>query len=230
MFEPTTWQNKTFITFDVDWASDEVLEYVIEILKKYDAKGTFFATHKTKVLDSSNSSNYEVGMHPNFNFLLNGDFRYGANYKEVISFYKRMYPDSVSVRSHSLTQSSLITEEFFKQGFKFESNHLSPHVSVVELRPYSILGDDIVKVPFLWIDDVHFYCQKPWSWDLIMQSKGLRVLDFHPIHVFLNTEKIERYYDAKPFLNDFEELKKHINTGSYGTRDFLIDLLKKINN
>ena len=59
------------LTFDVDWASEEMLHDVIQLLEKYNCKATFFATHKSKIIESlSNSSNFEIGLHPNFNFLL----------------------------------------------------------------------------------------------------------------------------------------------------------------
>lgn len=46
-----SWQNKIFLTFDIDWASDEVLSYTLDIIEKYDIKATFFVTHETKLLE-----------------------------------------------------------------------------------------------------------------------------------------------------------------------------------
>ncbi|MDD3443312.1 MAG: hypothetical protein PHW89_08610 [Sulfurimonas denitrificans] len=49
--------------------------------------------------------------------------------------------------------------------------------------------------------------------------------DFHPIHIFLNSEKISRYENVKSLLNNFEELRKNINDKNFGSKNFLIDLL-----
>ena len=41
-----------------------------------------------------------------------------------------------------------------------------------------------------------------------LNYKGLKVFDFHPIHIFLNSENMERYNSAREHLQNFEELKK----------------------
>ena len=40
----TSWKNKIFLTFDADWACDEVLSYSIDIVEKYGIKATFYDT------------------------------------------------------------------------------------------------------------------------------------------------------------------------------------------
>jgi hypothetical protein len=167
----------------------------------------------------------EIGIHPNFNYLLNGDIRYGRNYKEVISYYKQLYPNSVSVRSHALTQSSLILDEFYTQGLKFDLNSFFPIINKEGLVPFKILSNGIIKVPFLWEDDI-FFQNKEKLYKEIFKGSGIRVLNFHPIHIFLNTEMVERYNDARPFFQNFSRLKKFVNNTTYGTRNILIDLMR----
>ena len=85
---PISWQDKIFLTFDIDWCSDEVLLYTLDIIEKYDIKATFFITHDTTLLERMRANqNIELGIHPNFNPLLNGDFRYGKSIDEVIKYY-----------------------------------------------------------------------------------------------------------------------------------------------
>jgi hypothetical protein len=223
---PESWGDKLFITSDIDWSSEDVLKYAIDLFNEYKVKVTYFATHRTKLLENLNNDS-EIGIHPNFNYLLNGDTRYGKNYKDVISYYKQLYPNSVSVRSHSLTQSSFILDEFFKQGLKFDVNGLSP-INNRYLIPFRILINGIIKVPFMWEDDVH--CQNKAKWDIsIINGTGIKVLNFHPIHIFLNTEKMERYNDARPYFQDYFRLKEFVNSKNYGTKNFLIDLLRFYN-
>ena len=46
-----SWNDKLFLTFDIDWCSDEVLMYTLKIIEEYDIKATFFITHETPLLD-----------------------------------------------------------------------------------------------------------------------------------------------------------------------------------
>jgi len=224
--EKSTWDQKIFITMDMDWCNDEVLSFTLDIIDEYQFNVTFFVTHETKLLQRMRKNdNIELGIHPNFNPLLNGNFYYGENINEVISYYKTIVPEAVSVRSHSMTQSSPILETFVKHGLKYDCNSFVPHSSNIELKPYAHWSKELIKVPYFWEDDVH--CLYNWEWNIskFLDAAGLKVFDFHPIHIFLNSEKISRYENAKPLLNNFEELKKNINDKNFGSKNFLIDLL-----
>ena len=86
-------EKNIFLTFDIDWCIDEVLEYTLEILDRYNVKTTFFITHYTKLLNKMyENKKIELGIHPNFNPLLNGDFRYGKNIEEVMKYYMNIVP------------------------------------------------------------------------------------------------------------------------------------------
>jgi len=61
---------------------------------------------------------------------------------------------------------------------------------------------------------------------MLLQRKGLKVFDFHPIHVFLNTENIKRYEAARPHYYSFESLVKLRNNETFGTGDALRLLLE----
>ncbi|MFY9107284.1 polysaccharide deacetylase family protein [Aliarcobacter cryaerophilus] len=222
----TSWQNKMFITFDIDWCTNEVLSYTLDIVEKYDIKATFFVTHETKLLERMRvNPNIELGIHPNFNFLLNGDFRQGSSSKEVVQYYKKFVPNAVSVRSHSLTQSSNIFPIFEDEGFIYECNTFIPLQGGIQL-PYKHTKQ-LIKVPHIFEDDVRELYEDEWNLKKYLNYKGIKVFDFHPIHIFLNSENIERYNSAREHFQNFEELKKCVNTKSYGTKDFLIDLIKE---
>ena len=62
----------------------------------------------------------------------------------------------------------------------------------------------------------------------IINKDGLKVLDFHPIHIFLNSENLERYNNARPYLNNYNELQKHINKIAYGVKDLFIDIIEEV--
>jgi len=223
----SSWKNKIFLTFDMDWCSDEVLDYTLDILEEKSIQATFFVTHKTELLTRMRkNSNIELGIHPNFNFLLNGDFRYGKNIDEVIEYYLKIVPEAKSVRAHSLTQNSNIINNFKKLGLKFHCNTHIPYSSNIDIKPY-LLWNDMVEAPFFWEDDIH--CLYNWEFDVqnTFKYNGLKIYNFHPIHIFLNTEKLERYTFAKDCLNEYGKLKEMRNMMNSGVNDYLNSLIKR---
>jgi hypothetical protein len=82
--ELSTWQDKLFLTLDIDWAHDEILAKTIDLLDRSGVQATWFVTHDTPLLERLCANpNYELGIHPNFNWLLAGDSRNGATAVEV---------------------------------------------------------------------------------------------------------------------------------------------------
>ena len=230
--DKSSWSDKIFITLDVDWAQDYVLSYTLDILEKYDLKATIFATHTTPLLDNLRyQKNVEIGIHPNFNFLLDGDYRYGNNFKQIIEYYLSLFPDAKSVRSHSMTQNTPILRAFSDYGLKFESNHFLPYGEKIQsLAPYLFWDKKLLRVPYFWEDDINLLCyEQNFSAKEILRSSGLKVFDFHPIHLYLNTSTLKQYQDSKSSFNK-EALDNFINTKDYGTRDFFVDLMSAINN
>ena len=71
---------------------------------------------------------------------------------------------------------------------------------------------------------MHFIMSWGGNADRFVKHKGVKVFDFHPIHIFLNTENIDRYENSRVVQRDFEKLKEYVFAG-YGTRSFLIDLI-----
>lgn len=221
-----SYDNSIFLIFDIDWACDEVLNYCVDLLEKYEAKATFFVTHPTSVLDRiRENQNFELGIHPNFNFLLNGDHRYGSNFKEVINYYHEMVPDAVSVRSHSLTQSASIIDEFVVRGIKYDVNLLIMYLSEIELKPIPYYHNGFMRLPYFWEDDTYILYNREVGMETLLRNQGLKIFDFHPIHVFLNTSDLRQYDVARPFLKDYKRLKDFQIDADKGTRRFLEQLM-----
>ena len=223
-----SWKEKIFMTFDIDWTSDDVLGHTIDLIEKYDICATFFVTHHTPLLARLKENPcIELGIHPNYNFLLNGDFRYGKTIDEVIEYYLEIVPDAVSVRTHSLVQSSPILESFSKHGLKYEVNLLLPRQTGIPLKPFVYMDKRLIRVPYFWEDDTHVHYGTPWDVSLFLNVDSLKVFDFHPIHVFLNTESIERYERSKSSQGDHRKLCDFVNRDTYATKNFLIDLIEE---
>jgi hypothetical protein len=213
------------LTFDIDWACDAVLADTIDIVEAAGVEATWFVTHDTPLIERlRENSLFELGIHPNFNFLLEGDTRNGANAAEVVNRLLAIVPEARSVRSHSMTQSSRLLELFLEKKLTHDVNHFIPAHSGVQLQPW-FHWNGLIKVPYLWEDDAHcLYAHRSDIGDLTGGSV-LRVLDFHPIHVYLNTEHMDRYEKTRRFHSHPGELIAHRSTHPQGAREILKTLL-----
>ena len=220
-----TWQEKIFLTFDIDWAHDDVLEDTITLVEQAKVAATWFVTHDTPFLERLRSNSiFELGIHPNFNFLLQGDPRNGATAEEVVDRLLEIVPEAKSVRSHSMTQSSGLLQLFLVKGLTHDCNFFIPEQAGIALNPWH-LWNGMIKVPYFWEDDATclYDCNTPVL--ELINRPGLRVFDFHPIHVFLNTESLERYERTRSLHQKPQELIKQRYKG-YGTRNRLLKLLE----
>jgi hypothetical protein len=213
--------NKIIFTSDVDWAPELVILDMVDLFQKYGAKCTFFATHKSDILLSLKKEDFEIGIHPNFNEQINGNSK-GITGQQIVDQLLEIYPESKGTRSHSLTQSSPLLEIFKKSGLLYESNQFVPYQRV---QPFK-LWNDLIRIPYNWEDDVHWSYGKKFNSTEIDLNESIIIADFHPIHVFLNTESQERYNQAKKYYQSPSELAKFQNKTGLGVRTLLIDLLE----
>lgn len=219
-----TWHGRVFITLDIDWADDAVICFAADLLEAAGVAATWFVTHQTPVLERLRANpKFELGIHPNFNFLLAGDPRNGTTSEEVLERLFEVVPEAKAVRSHSMTQSSVLLNQFAAHGLTHDCNHYIPHHAGLDLKPWA-LWNGLTKVPYAWEDD--FHCLRPGASPFeIASGPGLCVLDFHPIHLFLNTDDLSRYEGARPFLDDCDRLTAYRCAG-HGIARLLDDLLE----
>lgn len=219
--DDVSWKDVVFLTLDIDWAHDGVLCDSIDLIECAGVQSTWFVTHDTPLLQRLRAnSKFELGVHPNFNFLLQGD---GGSSREVIANVKNIVPEAKSVRSHSMTQSSNLLDLFKEAGLTHDANHFIPSQAGLELKPWR-LWNGLLRVPYGWEDDIYCMYELKNDMSFFVKLSGLKVFDFHPIHVFLNTESLDRYERTRPLHNNPQELIKHRYDG-YGTRSRLLDLL-----
>ena len=231
-----TWSDRIFLTFDIDWAHDDILMDTVTLISKASIAATWFVTHETSMLDNIRGiPNQELGIHPNFNLLLDGFSDNGRNVENITKNLLNIVPEAKSIRSHSMTQSSRLLDMFKHMGLTHEVNHFIPHHTGIELSPW-ILWNYLCKVPYFWEDDVQILYESigiaqqnivelATTGEKKKKGGGLKVFDFHPIHVFLNTESLDRYERTRPLHQNPKELIKHRYEG-YGTRNRLIELLE----
>ena len=224
---PDQEENSICITFDVDWASDEVILDTLNILSNYDIPTTWFFTHQSDTIDNIRSYNgSEIGIHPNFNNILNKTDN-NESVDSILMAMMRVVPDATSLRSHSLTYGDIVARAALKNGIKRVSNYLIPFHSNIVLNPWADWYG-LIHVPYLFQDSVLFYLNNSKNIvDLVRSYPGLKVFNFHPIHIFLNTESIDRYENCRTLHHKPDALLEYRYNG-YGTRSIFIELLNTI--
>lgn len=217
-------KKRIFLTFDMEWANDEVLKWFYEKLYKYDLRGTINVTHETNIIEEwKKEKRLEYGIHPNFNKLLNGA---GENdYKTIVKELKEIVPEAVTVRSHSLVSSNILSKTFADMGFKYESNtFIMPNKSMTIFPYIDTFG--VTQIPIIFEDDLFLANRMKTSPDWYLDDLNMElVFNFHPIHLFLNTDNMQRYEQAKIYNYDNTKLEDFINKDSYGIFNFFEDLI-----
>ncbi len=202
------------ITSDIDWAEDEVITYMLDILDEYDCKATLFCTHDISSIKGIDK--HELAIHPNFTS--------GRPEVEVLRELKTLFPKAKGTRSHCLYLHSKLFDIYRELDLVYDSNYL---VSNQIVHPF-YLSDNILEIPMFFEDDSYLSKSSDFTLaSLDMQSDGLRVFNFHPIHIFLNTRQLSDYEDAKKYSCEPNKIAGYRNKGE-GICDLFIQLLKYI--
>jgi hypothetical protein len=185
------------ITIDVDWAPDAAIDFTAELLARRGVKATWFLTHDSPAVGRlrARPEQFELGIHPNF---LPGS-SHGATPEEVLDFCMKLVPGALSVRTHALIQSTPLYDLLLRRTpVRCDASLLLSHARVLEPFEYQWKGTTLLRVPYHWEDDIEMLRDRP-AWDLAsaMGAEGLRVFDFHPIHVFLNSADMAPYEALK---------------------------------
>lgn len=224
-----------YLTFDIDWAHDDVIAHTLDILEKEDVPATIFVTHDTPLLGRMRGNpNLELGAHPNFIplDLGNTDVSHFLDYtRGILQTYKELVPEATTVRAHGLTQNSRLLDLMAEMGYTRESNLLITLQSGMNLRPF-YHWNGIMRVPYFWEDDIHCVEIERKFWDgwepePFLDNACLKVFDFHPIHVYLNTDNLDRYESARPCFQQPEKLREIVNTTGRGDQNFLLELIRE---
>lgn len=222
--KPSTWDDRVFLTIDIDWAIDPVIAFCLDLIDEAGVAATIFVTHDTPLLSRMRANpKIELGLHPNFNPLLDGEAVSG-DARAVVENLKRIVPEARAVRSHSMTQSSRLLDLFLKLGMTHDCNHFVPSYSGIELRPY-LHWNGLTRVPYFWEDDVDLISARGPQILECAAGRGLKVFDFHPIHVALNSTSIEHYEASRPFHRNWIDLCRVGSGERRGVRDTFLDFL-----
>jgi hypothetical protein len=186
-------------TSDLDWAPELAIKETLTLFNSLEVPLTPFITHNSDTINKYYGKNRKaqyVGLHPNF--LPNSS--HGNNYMQQIDFVINLWPDAKCFRSHSYFDNSKITHEFYKRGFRYDSNIcLFLHPYCTPLRHQS----DLIRFPVFWEDDAHWerYPFKLNTKDFkkYIDIPGLKIFNFHPLNTALNIPSSD-YYKKHKFL------------------------------
>lgn len=200
------------ISFDTDWQDGEVLQFTLDLLKKYHIKATFFCTDKTKV----KIKGHEIAIHPNF--------ASKDSPAMIIKKLKKDFPSSRGLRSHGIATSNEIILRAQKEKIKYQSNYLMYLKKNIE--PIKIYK--MTELPIYWMDYYYLATEKHPRFrlkDFKLNQPGLKIFDFHPIHLYLNTISLKQYLKCK---KDPKNQRKYINENKPGIKTLLTTLLEEI--
>ena len=194
-----TWHDKVFLTIDIDWAHDEILEDTIQLIEETGVCATWFITHETSYLEFLRGNpRFELGIHPNFNPLLLGDKSLGKSADEVVSRLLEIVPEAKSVRSHSMAQSSVLLNLFSEKGLTHDCNHYIPQQSQIVLKPWH-LWNGLIRVPYFWEDDIEMEEKPKWNkLSLFHNVDGLKSKDFESIVRLMKESSFSIYKRVGP--------------------------------
>lgn len=218
---------KIYLTFDMDWACDELMDFLYDLLEEYECSATIHITNPFSSLDKyKKNERIELGIHPNFNILVDGNAGERNNKTNIIEQCKQIVPDAVVARSHALLNSTPITKDFYDFGIRYELNHFIVPYKGINIYPWSFQG--VLQVPFFFEDDLYLMEKSNNSPAFYLDSSIMmyKVFNFHPIHLFLNCESLERYKQIKENYHDYLLLKKNVNMNQYGIQDFFKELVE----
>lgn len=221
--------NDYILTLDIDWAPDFVIDSVAKILIEKNVQATWFVTHDSESIQKlrENSNLFELGIHPN---MLNGS-THGKTEDEVLRYVKKIVPEAVSMRTHGLYQTSnFLTLAAKEYGILNDVSLFLPRTAYIQPHVIKWNGILLNRIPYFWEDDSEMFEKKP-LWTLLDDSlkvQGIKVFDFHPIHIALNTDKFERYKKLANIqsLQSWDEdfIAANENKGK-GVKDIFLELI-----
>ena len=200
------------LTLDTDWAPVELVRDAVELIRSRGCKVTVFCTDRLDIEAD------EIALHPNFTDL--------TDLETPIRALKEIYPEARGLRSHALFFTERFRPLYEQFDIAYDANAMQ--YLAAESRVTRI-ARNTVSIPLFFMDRFHMEMDRDaarrWRLDrLPLARPGLKVFDFHPIHLFLNTPSVAWYERAKPHYHNPEQLRQHVAEGP-GARRLLIELL-----
>ncbi len=182
------------LTGDQDWCPDWALDETFAVVRSYDLPYHLFMTNRSDSIESARAAGTRVslGIHPNF---LAGS-SHGDAPAEVIDHCARIVPTATTFRCHAFHEDIRILLGLAERGFTTDSNllgFLQPGLTPL------IHGAGQLRLP-VFLEDHTFFSRAGPDLDLrlalvLVMTPGLKIFNFHPAHVAINTPSLE-FYDS----------------------------------
>ncbi len=222
-------QGEIVLTIDVDWAPDVAVDFVSQELVERAVRATWLLTHRSPAVErlEEHSDLFELGIHPNF---LPGT-THGSSLEAVLDHCMELVPGAVTMRTHGLYQSTRLLDLVLERTpLEVDLSLFLPRANNVAPVLLERTAGRLVRIPYVWEDDFEMDCRQP-SWQLkpLLTGQGLKVLDLHPVHVFLNSSTMANYRmlkSVKPELHRCggEDLRGLVQPGD-GPRTFFLEVI-----
>jgi hypothetical protein len=163
---------------------------------------------------------HEAAIHPNF--------ERKKSPQEATMELLQLFPKARGVRSHALAISTRIFEIYAQSGLTYDSSY---YMFNKIIWPFSTVGN-MLEMPIFFEDDLYFKQKEKQEFslqNLNLESPGLKIFNFHPVHIFLNTYSMSHYLEAKEDYHIPKKLAKKRGKKP-GTRNIFIELLEYIQN
>lgn len=219
------------ITLDVDWAPDFMIDAAADALLAREVRATWFVTHASPAIDRlrERPDLFELGIHPNF---LPGS-SHGATPTEVVAHCAALVPEARAVRTHCLLQSTPLHDELLRHSdVEVDLSLFLPHAEHVEPVVQWSPAGRLLRLPYVWQDNMEMYAPEPrWDAAALLDAPGLRIFDFHPVHVWLNSRAFEPYERLKaehPLAGLTEMQAARFRSQGPGTMTAFLDLADRL--
>lgn len=224
--------NDVVITLDIDWAPDFAIEKAADILIEKKVKATWFVTHESKAIRRlfEHSHLFELGIHPNF---MPGSTQ-GETHHDIMNYLMDIVPKAKAVRTHAMFYSAFLSK-MFALDFGLETDSSIFLGEMPHIIPYEVFycKKAFIRMPYFWSDDGEMSIKQSPSFAFSKKKynmPGLKILDFHPIYIYLNSGNITNYnllkvkYDIKDCTA--EDAEPFINYGK-GSGTLLREIIRK---
>ena len=196
------------LTIDVDWAPKKILECAIKVIGGM-IPFTIFVTDNCQ---GHFDEPIEVGWHPNFR---------GTLPRTELEKLNRLFPKAAGLRPHALYSENVSAEVLLEYGLKWVSASSMPQSTMP-----SLFQDRIPDFRISWGDNMWINRSVAPDYNMMIEDRnGYYVINFHPIHIYLNSFDFLEYSKLKPFITDIDYLAQFRNSKHRGVHDLLKDVL-----
>jgi hypothetical protein len=205
------------VSMDTDWCSAETLDFVLREVVDPRLPLTLFSTGI--YLEAANRPAMEMALHYNVDH---------ASFPDAFGTIADILPGARGARGHSLAFSERLRAPWKSYQIVYDSSflmYLQNHIV-----PFPI-ARGVLELPIYFMD---MFALEFEEGDLgrfpdyeEMCRPGLKVFDFHPVHLVLNTPSPEYYVEKKQWYHDFHQLRRHQYRG-YGVRSYFDEIQRRI--